>query len=136
MLPAQGYFLNVTAIKTTHQPTHEECVLDCIDIHSCVSINAVQQINNTYQCQLLSGDKHRNSTQYGAMTGSIHYYMPVRWFVLVSSWHCYLVEVHDYLTLAMKLFSCKTLKYKIRLQLMDECMYVYTINFDWNPEPN
>ena len=61
MLPATGYILNITAAKTTHQPTHKECVLDCMDIQNCMSINAMQQVNNTYECQLLAGTGTRRN---------------------------------------------------------------------------
>ena len=77
MLPHEGYFLNITALKTTLQPSNDKCILHCIDTTDCFSINAVQQANNTVQCQLLSGNKHRNSTEYVTLTGSTHFYIPV-----------------------------------------------------------
>ena len=78
MLPYEGKFLNVTATKTTQQPTKDNCVLDCIDIDDCWSINAIEQPNgSSFQCQLLSTDKHRSSTNYVALTGSTHFAIPV-----------------------------------------------------------
>ena len=77
MLPHEGYFLNITALKTTQQPSNDKCIVDCIETTDCFSINAIQQPNNTVQCQLLSGNKHRNSTEYVALTGSTHLYIPV-----------------------------------------------------------
>ena len=77
MLPHEGYFLNITALKITLQPSNDKCILHCIDTTDCFSINAVRQANNTVQCQLLSGNKHRNSTEYVTLTGSTHFYIPV-----------------------------------------------------------
>ena len=77
MLPHEDYFLNITALKTTQQPSNDKCIVDCIETIDCFSINAVQQANSTVQCQLLSGNKHRNSTEYVTRTGSTHLYIPV-----------------------------------------------------------
>ena len=77
MLPHEGYFLNITALKTTQQPSNDKCIVDCIKTTDCFSINAIQQLNNTVQCQLLSGNKHRNSTEYITLTESTHFYIPV-----------------------------------------------------------
>ena len=68
MLPHEGYFLNITALKTTQQPSNDKCIVDCIETTYCFSINAVQQLNNTVQCQLLSGNKHRKTSRSFFMT--------------------------------------------------------------------
>ena len=78
MLPDEGYFLNVTALKTTQQPTNDRCIIDCVHVTNCFSINVIQQQGNgTVQCQLLSGNKHQNSTVYVSHNGSTHFYIPV-----------------------------------------------------------
>lgn len=77
MLPHEGYLLNVTAIKTTRQPTSDKCVLDCIDTTNCWSINTVKQLTEDVECQLLSTNKHLNSTEYITHTGSTHFFIPV-----------------------------------------------------------
>ena len=77
MLPHEGYFLNTTALKTTQQPSNDKCIVDCVETTECFSINAVQQSNNNVQCQLLSANKHQNSTDYVTLTGSTHFYIPV-----------------------------------------------------------
>ena len=90
MIPQSGQFLNVTAMKTTQQPTKDNCVLDCIDTDDCWSINAIEQPNgSSFQCQLLSTDKHRNSANYVALTGSTHFAIPVSLFSSFT-WFCLL----------------------------------------------
>ena len=82
MLPDDGYFLNVTALKTTQQPTNDKCIIDCAHVTNCFSINVIQQqVNGTVQCQLLSGNKHQNSTDYVSLNGSTHFYIPVSTFL-------------------------------------------------------
>ena len=78
MLPQQGYYLNVTAIKTTRHPTNDQCILDCVETTNCWSINAVQQLSgDDVECQLLSTNKHRNSTEYITRNNSTHFFIPV-----------------------------------------------------------
>ena len=90
MLPHEGYFLNITALKTTQQPSNNKCIVDCIETTDCFSINAVQKLNNTVQCQLLSGNKHRNSTEYVTLTESTHFYIPVSF--LFAKRICYKIK--------------------------------------------
>ena len=78
MLPHRGYRLNVTAIKITRQPTNDQCIIDCMNTTNCWSINAVEQLDvDDVECQLLATNKHRNSTEYVAQTGSTHFFIPV-----------------------------------------------------------